>query len=183
MGEIPMKHGIPVVNIRLRWRYAIFFLIFLLSLGGLVSCSASKRNAEIPIVPLASVEEVGGVLPMRPNLQVRDQRFQITQYSLQGKRSLVTVDANLFPTDVIVVKDPVSSSLKVFLARSPHGGCLLSWVPEKEFFEDPCYGSRFDSSGGYLSGPSVRDMDRLPARLEADMILVAPEIIYGQSHP
>lgn len=50
----------------------------------------------------------------------------------------------------------------VFLARSPHGSCLLRWDEAADEIEDPCYGSRFDMEGKYLFGPAPRDLDRLP---------------------
>ncbi len=55
--------------------------------------------------------------------------------------------ATLFPTEVIIVFPEEMESPIILLARSPHGGCLVSWQPEDHYFEEPCYGSRFSLNG------------------------------------
>lgn len=53
----------------------------------------------------------------------------------------------------------------VWLARKPktricpHMGCPLTWNPEEAVYECPCHGSRFDSQGRLLTGPSQTDLN------------------------
>ncbi len=84
--------------------------------------------------------------------------------------------------DVFVSYDADDQTAHVFLARSPHMGCLMNWVPEARKFVDPCFGSRFGSDGAYESGPSPRGLDELPAEIRDGMIWVKDEVIYGQDH-
>ena len=83
---------------------------------------------------------------------------------------------------MFIVYDSEHEAARVFLARSPHMGCLLNWKPETQSFEDPCYGSRFSIAGVYESGPSPRSLDELPAEVKDQVIWVKNELVYGTKH-
>ncbi|MEZ4679989.1 MAG: Rieske (2Fe-2S) protein [Caldilineaceae bacterium] len=119
---------------------------------------------------------------MRAPLHVQDAKYPLFGYTADGERTSSYVNEILFPTDVIIVFKPGMSTPTVFLARSPHGGCLLLWHPADLKFEDPCFGSRFDLEGNYWSGPSPRALDKLPSTVRGNMLWVKGEIIYGKSH-
>ena len=40
------------------------------------------------------------------------------------------------------------------IMRCPHMGCKLSWNGAESTWDCPCHGSRFDSSGKLITGPS-----------------------------
>ena len=92
-------------------------------------------------------------------------------------------DEVIFPTDVTIVFSEATQTLFVFLRRSPHGGCLLSWDPDNSWLHDPCFGSKFNMSGQYISGPSRRSLDQLPATIRNGIVWVSPQVIYGEMHP
>ena len=138
---------------------------------------------EIPLAPLSWLVETGEVIPLRAPLHVHDTRYHLVGYTAEGERTSSYGNEILFPTDVIIVFKRGMRTPTVFLARSPHGGCLLLWRPDDMQFEDPCFGSRFDSEGKYWSGPSPRGLDQLPATVRGKMLWVKGELIYGKSHP
>lgn len=60
----------------------------------------------------------------------------------------------------------------VLLARSPHGGCPLTWKAEDEVFHDPCFGSEFAIDGTHILSPAQRNLDQLPSSVRDDVIWV-----------
>jgi Rieske Fe-S protein len=153
-----------------------FFLLPLVAL--LVAACAPLRRQEAAAIPLLPVEYVAqrdGVSWLRAPLRVHDTQLPLVVYDGNGNVSIRTVDDTLFPTDVLIVYSTQNDEVRVFLRRSPHGGCLLLYYEGQDArFEDPCYGSRFDLAGKYISGPSPRHLDQLPATIQGDMIWVTP---------
>lgn len=151
----------------------------------IASCAGGFQSQvdEVPLMPVELATQGDSVIPWRTPLQVRDTRLQMLQFDTAGNRELRTYDKLVFPVDLMIVYSEESQSAIVFLRRSPHGGCLLLWDQVNSRFEDPCFGSRFDQAGQYVSGPSPRDLDQLPASVRDGMIWVTPEILYGESHP
>ena len=159
---------------------------FLLLIGLLLpSCSPqwSTREGEVPLVPVELVTQGGGVIQWRAPLHVRDAQLQLAQFTETGERTMNSYDEVTFPTDVTVVFSEELQAATVFLRRSPHGGCLLLWDPDNEWVHDPCFGSKFALSGQYISGPSRRNLDQLPATVRDGIVWVTPEITYGDSLP
>jgi nitrite reductase/ring-hydroxylating ferredoxin subunit len=54
-----------------------------------------------------------------------------------------------------------------FNAECPHLGCFVDYNPADEHFECPCHKSAFNKEGEKVYGPSRRNLDPLPVRLEA----------------
>jgi Rieske Fe-S protein len=123
-----------------------------------------------------------GVVPWRAPLPIRDKQLQLVEYGPTGERQMHTYDETTFPTDVLIVLSESNERVTVFLRRSPHGGCLLQWDQVELMIIDPCFGSKFDRSGKYISGPSSRSLDRLDAFVQDGMIWVGSEIIYGEAN-
>jgi Rieske Fe-S protein len=161
-----------------RSRIAIFTILFL----SLTACS-SLNTSGIPAIPVEKVVELGGVVRISLPIKIRHTHFQYSYYDEYGETKWDTKDVELFPTDVFVYYDPDNQIGRVFLARSPHMGCLLNWRSDTHKFEDPCTGSRFAIDGTYESGPSPRSLDELPAELRDGMIWINKEVTYGQGHP
>lgn len=150
----------------------------------LAGCGRPDEEAEmVPLFPLAAFQAYPEVFPFRVPITVHDEAFHFVGYEADGERYSRIGSADLFPTDVLIVFTADLSSAQVFLARSPHAGCALSWAPEEEKFLDPCTGSQFTVEGRYIQGPSPRDMDRLLAEVREDLLWIEPRIIYGESHP
>ena len=76
-----------------------------------------------------------------------------------------------------------TDSVAVYLHRSPHGGCLILWDEDENWFHDPCIESRFDVNGLYIGGPSPKNLDQLAASTREGIVWVSEEVIYGESHP
>lgn len=153
------------------------------------ACTPVRRQdaAAIPLLPVEYVAQRDGVSWLRAPLRVHDTRLPLVEYDADGNISTRIVDDFLFPTDVLIVYSEQPEEVRVFLRRSPHGGCLLLYYEEQTGqdarFEDPCYGSRFDLAGQYIEGPSPRHLDQLPARIEEGMIWITAEIVYGSPSP
>ena len=155
----------------------------LLAVGLIVSsCSAAQDilDREIPLVPLEYAAQGDGVVAWRAPLHVRDTQLQLAEYGPAGERRMRLYDEVIFPTDVLVVYSEADHEVSVFLRRSPHGGCLLLWDAENSWIHDPCFGSKFDLNGKYLSGPARRSLDQLPASIRDEVVWVGSEVIYGE---
>ena len=57
-------------------------------------------------------------------------------------------------------------SNQVVSAVCPHEGCEVLWEKERNQFSCPCHESYFTADGARLSGPSPRDLDQLPTRVQ-----------------
>lgn len=66
-----------------------------------------------------------------------------------------------------------------FAPQCPHLGCAFHWDEKHRHFLCPCHTSAFSLDGAVLSGPSARGLDRYPARLEQNRLLVGSEVIPG----
>ena len=78
-------------------------------------------------------------------------------------------------------------------AKDAHSGCTLPWRPDftfedprthastKGWFRDPCHGSTYDIVGHRVFGPSPRDMDVYPAKLEGKNVVVTTNVVRGLS--
>jgi len=56
----------------------------------------------------------------------------------------------------LVRTDDLTQLIEPIVVASGYGQCALKWVPVNNRFEDPCWGSKFDLRGQYLSGPPRR---------------------------
>ncbi len=151
----------------------------------LCACNAGKDafDQQIPLVPVEYAASVRGAVPWRAPLHVQDSRLQLAEFDEAGQRQMRSYAEAVFPTDVLIVYSEAAQSVVVFLRRSPHGGCLLTWDAEQSLIVDPCFGSKFDLAGAYKSGPAQRSLDRLPASIREGMVWVGSQVIYGEPHP
>jgi Rieske Fe-S protein len=53
-----------------------------------------------------------------------------------------------------------------------HLGCRTRFNPESKLIECPCHGGVYDAAGNVVSGPPPSPLQRLPARIENDEVLV-----------
>lgn len=51
-------------------------------------------------------------------------------------------------------------------------GCIFMWVSMTGRFEDPCTGAKFAPDGAWLAGPTSRNLDRFPVKVEDGQIWV-----------
>ena len=173
------------MDIRSWSKAATLSTLLLLITAVIASCAGGFRSQvdEVPLIPVELVTQGDSAVPLRAPLHIRDTRLQMLQFDAAGNRELRSYDEMVFPVDLMIVYSEEDQSAIVFLRRSPHGGCLLLWNQADSRLDDPCFGSRFDPTGSYISGPSPRDLDRLPATVRDGMIWVTPEILYGEMHP
>lgn len=133
------------------------------------------------VAPQLWTRELGGIVRLAAPLHTRDLRYNFPVPTIDGWFTSQTSDEILFPTMVLIVDTSDDVAPTAFLARSPHGGCLIEWSKEQQRFLDPCDGSRWDRTGTYEEGPAPRDMDLLPVKVRDGMLWVTNEITYGQS--
>lgn len=55
---------------------------------------------------------------------------------------------------------------QVLSAICPHKGCEVVWEQNRNRFSCPCHESYFTVDGARISGPSPRDLDPLPVRVQ-----------------
>lgn len=61
----------------------------------------------------------------------------------------------------IAVYRDYDNSLKAFSAVCPHLGCIVQWNADEKSFDCPCHGSRFDTEGIVINGPSPTDLPKI----------------------
>jgi glycine/D-amino acid oxidase-like deaminating enzyme/nitrite reductase/ring-hydroxylating ferredoxin subunit len=61
----------------------------------------------------------------------------------------------------IAVYRDYDNTLKAFSAVCPHLGCIVQWNADEKSFDCPCHGSRFDSGGTVINGPSPTDLHKI----------------------
>lgn len=59
---------------------------------------------------------------------------------------------------VAVYRDP-SGGVQACSALCPHLGCQVHWNNAEKSWDCPCHGSRFDTSGKVLNGPSIEPLE------------------------
>jgi nitrite reductase/ring-hydroxylating ferredoxin subunit len=158
----------------------VVIILCLLAVSGCTRQEELALPEEIPLIPVRQVTSTGGIAPLRAPLRVHDPTYPLVHWTAEGERVYDTYDLVLFPTDLIVVFTEGMATPVVFLARSPHGGCLVQWNAERDEFVDPCYGSHFARAGEQVQGPAQRGLDRLPAEVRGEMIWVRGEMITGE---
>ncbi|MEK6776843.1 MAG: Rieske (2Fe-2S) protein [bacterium] len=60
---------------------------------------------------------------------------------------------------IFVVHD--QNGIYALKGSCPHLGCGFRWIQEKEYFECPCHGSRFERSGHLISGPAGKPLQHV----------------------
>jgi len=61
----------------------------------------------------------------------------------------------------IAVYRDYDNTLKAFSAVCPHLGCIVQWNADEKSFDCPCHGSRFDTEGTVINGPSAADLPKI----------------------
>lgn len=179
-GFIPTYWPTDGSVVRVALRRASVLVLFCL----ITACSLSRpiEMQDYPLLPVNHPSLERGVTWIRAPFRIHDQSYPLTTYTETGEIMYKEYDEILFPTDVYIVLMSGMTTPSVFLARSPHGGCIVEWRPDEELLVDPCFGSRFDLEGQYMWGPAQRDLDKLPSKIQNGMIWVRNEIIYGDPH-
>jgi hypothetical protein len=156
-------------------------LLIILFLAG---CTSSQpTNEAVPLVTIEQLLTYGDMVRLAAPMAVRDSMYTQASYNAQGELVFLELDRELFPADVIVHLTEDMTEPLVFLARAPHSRCILNWNAEEGRLEDPCFGSTYSPEGKYLFGPSPRDLDIIPSKVENGLLWVEPTIIYGETHP
>lgn len=58
---------------------------------------------------------------------------------------------------VAVYKDP-NGNISAHSAVCTHLGCIIGWDDENKRWQCPCHGSRYDTNGKVLRGPTKRNL-------------------------
>lgn len=118
-----------------------------------------KRPAGAQAEGFASVGPVSGLAPLQPvNLTFAD----------------VQQDAYVHQTvtrTVWAVKQ-ASGEVLVYTPVCPHLGCQATWDPGAKHFICPCHTSIWTVEGKLVSGPSPRNLDTLPSRVDNGVLMV-----------
>jgi Rieske Fe-S protein len=157
-----------------------FWLYFICTFC-LVACRQPSvaEIKEYPLMPMQLFVEQGAIQLRRAPMHTYDRKYRSVTYTPDGEITAANFETVLFPTDVIAVYLEGMESPQVFLARSPHSGCILQYVGQANVFSDPCYGSTFAMDGTYMAGPAQQDLDQLPSEVRDEMLWIRNEIIYG----
>lgn len=53
-----------------------------------------------------------------------------------------------------------------------HLGCRVRWIKDQDQFFCPCHNGVFDKSGGVVTGPVPRSLDRFEVKVEDDQLFI-----------
>jgi cytochrome b6-f complex iron-sulfur subunit len=74
---------------------------------------------------------------------------------------------------IVAVRDPKDKNvIHAVNALCTHQGCLVNWHKDKQVFLCPCHGSSFAADGKYLQGPTNKDLQTFPAKIEGSSVWV-----------
>lgn len=134
----------------------------------------------ISIYPINWLEQwEGDVLQLTVPIATTGHPLTLARFKTPEDYSYITLDDNIFPTDVYVAILPDSALPKVFLARSPQSGCPIEWRGEAKRFKTYCDGSEFQIDGSYISGPAPRNMDEFPTLIQEGMLWITNTVKLG----
>ena len=119
----------------------------------------AKAITEEKWIDVAPVAELKGDKPLMQSLMVEKS----SGLSVRAEEEFVFVLPN--------------KSNQVLSTVCPHEGCQVVWRDESNQFVCPCHDSFFNADGSYLSGPSPRGLDPLPAQ-EKNGVLQVQYISY-----
>lgn len=77
----------------------------------------------------------------------------------------------VFPSDRVVVTQPVSGTFQAFSAVCTHEGCLIAEVADGTI-NCPCHGSRFNLDGTVANGPAQRPLPPQQIAIEGRSIVI-----------
>jgi nitrite reductase/ring-hydroxylating ferredoxin subunit len=72
-----------------------------------------------------------------------------------------------YPVPVLLFRD-AAGDVRAFYGRDPRNGCPVVWAGDEHHFIDPCHGSTYTSTGAYVRGPSLRDLDQFGVSIDED---------------
>mgnify|MGYP006267183903 CR=1 FL=1 len=77
----------------------------------------------------------------------------------------------LHPSENILLVN-AGSEIRAFSSVCPHASCARDWQYEPGVFICTCHNSRFDTNGGYLSGPANNNLAELTVERDGDILTV-----------
>ena len=80
---------------------------------------------------------------------------------------------------VFLVRLP-DGKLVALNAVSPHLGCIVNWLPDRQQFQDPCFGTLFDITGVNRIGPGPRPLERFKIYVDGDNVMVDTSVKFQQ---
>jgi Rieske Fe-S protein len=83
-------------------------------------------------------------------------------------------DANgwvLHPSENILLVN-AGSEIRAFSSVCPHASCARDWQYQPGVFTCTCHNSRFDTNGGYLSGPANSNLTELSVQRDGDVLTI-----------
>lgn len=99
------------------------------------------------------------------NRMVKDhKRFGFVQQELRLSNAIPT-GLSIFDKVIFYKSD---QELKVYSARCTHLGCKINRVDGNEIV-CPCHGSRYNTDGKPIKGPSVKRLQELDFKLDSEM--------------
>ncbi|HEX8016860.1 MAG TPA: FAD-dependent oxidoreductase, partial [Flavobacterium sp.] len=87
----------------------------------------------------------------------------ITESDLKNTADLPAGEGAILSSGLkkIAVYRDYDNTLKAFSAVCPHLGCIVQWNADEKSFDCPCHGSRFDTEGTVMNGPSETDLPKI----------------------
>lgn len=100
-----------------------------------------------------------------------DYRLVGTVSQLTSKGQIL-VKQGFGSKQLLVVRDPKTSTVIAVNPTCTHQGCLVDWKASRSAFVCPCHNSRFDLDGEVLRGPAARPLETYKVKIQGEQILV-----------
>jgi len=146
--------------------------------GGILSLMALVPGLAYLIgTPFRKSEDIQGWTPVGPLADLPKERPSQRVISVKEKDGWQIREQNQL---VFVVFD--GEQPQVLSSICPHLSCSLFYESAEKRFHCPCHNSFFDGKGTHVTGPSPRDMDPLPSKVEGD-VLYCRWVAYRSGEP
>ena len=144
---------------------------FVIAVFAMVAVGCARQTA-LHRAPTLSLEE----RPMR-TLPLESTTFtagRVSDYPETG------VSRDFKPNySVFLVRLP-DDKLVALSAVDSHLGCIVNWLPDRQQFQDPCHGTRYDMTGVNRIGPGPRPLERFKIYVDGDNVVVDTSVKFQQ---
>jgi cytochrome b6-f complex iron-sulfur subunit len=77
-----------------------------------------------------------------------------------------------FGEDVVFVSKAKNGNVIAYSGVCTHAGCLVSFNKEKNIYECPCHGGKFNIDGEVIEGPPPRALDQHKVKISMGRVMV-----------
>ncbi len=111
------------------------------------------------------------LLPLPGKKRVPRLALKVTPAELNEEKKVARVAFN----DHVVYVLASEGKILAFNARCPHLSCNVRWLEEDKQFKCPCHGMTFNRAGGFIEGPTRKNLSPQQFEMKDGKIILIDE--------